>query len=78
MQGKDHALSGGLAFAAVAPLLHVTPARPRRRGCPDGWRRLLCDIDEPGSTISRQGGFVTRALAVAVRRISGGHRKGTH
>ena len=31
-----------------------------------------------GTTISRQGGFLTMSLAWIVHRISGGHRKGTH
>jgi hypothetical protein len=28
MLGRDHALSGALAFTAVAPLLHVTGVPP--------------------------------------------------
>ena len=69
MLGKDHALSGGLAFAAVAPLLHVTPAGLVAGVVLTAGAGLLPDLDEPGSTISRQGGFVTRCLAVVVRRV---------
>ena len=43
MLGRDHALSGALAFAGVAPMLHVTGtqlaagiARPRLRPAPSG------------------------------------------
>lgn len=78
MRGRDHALSGAVAFAAVAPVLHAT-ALPLATGTVlTAGAGLLCDIDEPGSTISRQGGFLTTGLAWIVHRISGGHRKGTH
>lgn len=78
MRGHDHALSGALAFAAVAPLLHVTGANLAAGIALTAGAGLLPDLDEPGSTIAREGGFLTMALAWVVHRVSGGHRKGTH
>jgi membrane-bound metal-dependent hydrolase YbcI (DUF457 family) len=39
---------------------------------------LACDLDQPGSRISRSYGAATWALAFAVHRLSGGHREGMH
>jgi membrane-bound metal-dependent hydrolase YbcI (DUF457 family) len=78
LQGRDHALTGAVAFAAVAPLLHLTSLSVAAGTALTAGAALLPDIDEPGSTISRQGGFLTMSLAWIVHRISGGHRKGTH
>ena len=77
MLGRDHALP--------EPCLRCRRAaasrdgrRFRRGRRPDCRRWTLADIDEPGSTISREGGFATRGLAHVARRVSGGHRKGSH
>lgn len=78
MRGTEHALSGAVAFAAAAPLLHAAPAALAAGTVLTAGAALLPDIDEPGSTISRQGGFLTMGLAWIIHRISGGHRKGTH
>jgi membrane-bound metal-dependent hydrolase YbcI (DUF457 family) len=78
VQGRDHALTGAVAFAAVAPLLHLTALSVAAGTVLTAGAALLPDIDEPGSTISRQGGFLTMSLAWIVHRVSGGHRKGTH
>ena len=78
MLGRDHALSGALAFTAVAPLLHVTGAHLAAAVVLTAGAGVLPDIDEPGSTIARTFGFLTGAFAWIVHKISGGHRKGTH
>ena len=78
MLGHDHALSGALAFAAVAPLLPVTGAHLAVAAALTAGAGVLPDLDEPGSTIARTFGFLTGAFAWIVHRISGGHRKGTH
>jgi membrane-bound metal-dependent hydrolase YbcI (DUF457 family) len=78
MLGRDHALSGALAFAAAAPLLHVTGAHLAAGIALTAGAGVLPDIDEPGSTIARTFGFLTGAFAWIVHKISGGHRKGTH
>lgn len=78
MLGRDHALSGALAFAAVAPLIHVTGMHLAAGVMLTAGAGVLPDIDEPGSTIARTFGFFTGAFAWIVHRLSGGHRKGTH
>jgi membrane-bound metal-dependent hydrolase YbcI (DUF457 family) len=78
VQGRDHALTGAVAFAGVAPLLHITALSVAAGTALSAGAALLPDIDEPGSTIARQGGFLTTGLAWVVHRVSGGHRKGTH
>ncbi len=78
MLGRDHALSGALAFTAVAPLLHVTGVHLAAGTALTAGAGVLPDLDEPGSTIARTFGFLTGAFAWIVHKISGGHRKGTH
>ena len=78
MLGRDHALSGALAFTAVAPLLHVTGVHLAAAIALTAGAGVLPDLDEPGSTIARTFGFLTGAFAWIVHKISGGHRKGTH
>jgi membrane-bound metal-dependent hydrolase YbcI (DUF457 family) len=78
MENHAHALTGAVAFAAVAPLLHPTISALAAGVVLTAGAALLPDVDEPGSTISREGGFLTMGLAVIVHKISGGHRKGTH
>ena len=78
MLGRDHALSGALAFTAVAPLLHVTGVHLAAGLALTAGAGVLPDLDEPGSTIARTFGFLTGAFAWIVHKISGGHRKGTH
>lgn len=78
MLGHDHALSGALAFAAVAPLIHVTGVHLAACTVLAAGAGVLPDIDEPGSTIARTFGFLTGAFAWIVHKLSGGHRKGTH
>jgi membrane-bound metal-dependent hydrolase YbcI (DUF457 family) len=76
--GRDHALSAALAFTALAPVLHVTGPAIAAGAVFTAGAGVLPDIDEPGSTIARQGGFLTGALSWIVHRASGGHRKLTH
>jgi membrane-bound metal-dependent hydrolase YbcI (DUF457 family) len=78
MLGHDHALSGALAFAAVAPLLPVTGTHLAVAAALTAGAGILPDLDEPGSTIARTFGFLTGAFAWIVHQLSGGHRKGTH
>lgn len=78
MLGHDHALSGALAFAAAAPLLHVTGVHLAAAVVLTAGAGVLPDVDEPGSTIARTFGFFTGAFAWVVHQVSGGHRKGTH
>jgi membrane-bound metal-dependent hydrolase YbcI (DUF457 family) len=78
MMGRDHALSGAVAFAGLAPLLHVSEAHLAAGVVLTAGAGVLPDIDHPDSTISRSFGFLTEWFAWLVDRISGGHRHGTH
>ena len=78
MLGRDHALSGAVVFAALAPSLHVTAAHLAAGVVLAAGAGVLPDIDHPDSTISRSFGFLTEWFAWMVDRISGGHRHGTH
>ena len=78
MLGHDHALSGALAFAAVAPMLPVGGTQLAVAAALTAGAGILHDLDEPGSTIARTFGFLTGTFAWIVHRLSGGHRKGTH
>lgn len=78
MLGRDHALSGALAFTGLAPLLPVTGVHLAAGIALTAGAGVLPDVDEPGSTIARTFGFLTGAFAWVVHTLSGGHRKGTH
>jgi len=78
MLGRDHALSGAVAFAAIGPLLHVTGMHLAAGVALTAGAGVLPDLDEPGSTIARTFGFLTGAFAWVIHQVSGGHRKGTH
>jgi membrane-bound metal-dependent hydrolase YbcI (DUF457 family) len=78
MMGRDHALSGAVAVAALAPELHVTVSHLAAAVILGAGAGVLPDIDHPDSTISRSFGFLTEWFAWVVDRISGGHRHGTH
>jgi membrane-bound metal-dependent hydrolase YbcI (DUF457 family) len=78
MLGRDHALSGAFAFAALGPTLHVTGAHLVAGVVLTAGAGVLPDIDHPDSTISRSFGFLTEGFARLVDLVSGGHRHGTH
>ena len=78
MLGRDHALSGAVAFAGVAPLIHVSGVHLAAGMAITAGAGVLPDFDEPGSTIARTFGFLTGAFAWLIHALSGGHRKGTH
>jgi len=78
MLGRDHALSGAFAFAALGPTLHVTGSHLAAGVLLTAGAGVLPDIDHPDSTIARCFGFLTQAFAWVVARVSGGHRHGTH
>src|SRR2546430_14560099 len=77
MLGHAHALSGALAFAAVAPLLPVSGIQLAVAATLTAGAGILPDLDEPGSTIARTFGFLTGTFAWIVHRISGGPPQGT-
>src|SRR4051812_31579494 len=81
--GRTHAVSGGLAFAASAPLLPAVGVHLGAVGLLFGvvaaaGAALLPDLDHLGSSVARALGPVSSALARVVAVASGGHRQGTH
>src|ERR1700760_2402083 len=78
MMGRDHAASGAVAFLACAPLLHIHGPALAAGAVFTAGAALAPDIDEGRSTIARQGGFVTRGLALAMRPCRVKHRTLTH
>ena len=69
MLGRDHALSGALAFAALGPSLHVTGSHLAAGVLLTAGAGTLPDIDHPDSTISREFGFLTQTFAWLVVRL---------
>jgi membrane-bound metal-dependent hydrolase YbcI (DUF457 family) len=78
MLGRDHALSGAVAAAALAPALHVGGPYLAAAVALGAGAAVLPDIDHPDSSVSRTFGFATRAFAWLTDRLTGGHRHGTH
>ncbi|MHB1973806.1 MAG: metal-dependent hydrolase [Acidimicrobiales bacterium] len=85
MLGRDHALTGACAFMALSPILHGTlhalPSTPIPIGVGavvSGAFALLPDIDEPGSTVSRKLGPLSRGVSKVTNKLAGGHRQATH
>ena len=80
MLGRDHALLGGLGYLVVAPLILHDPTWPNLGvGCVSSAAfALLPDIDEPGSTVSRKLGPISRAMSNFTNAVAGGHRQATH
>ena len=83
--GRDHALTGAVSFLALAPILHgalhefpTAPVPLGIGGVVSAAFALLPDIDEPGSTVSRKLGPLSRAVSKATNKLAGGHRQATH
>jgi membrane-bound metal-dependent hydrolase YbcI (DUF457 family) len=78
MMGRDHALSGALVFAGLAPALHVTEAHLAAGIVLCAGAGVLPDIDHQDTSVSGSFGFLTEAFSWLVAKLSGGHRHGTH
>jgi len=79
MLGHSHALSGVLAGAAAGTwALNLPPAPLALLAATTAGYALVPDLDHCGSTMAREGGFLTETFAWCVRAASGGHRHGTH
>ena len=78
MMGRDHALSGALAFAGLAPVLHVTDAHLAAGIVLCAGAGVLPDIDHQDTSVSGSFGFLTEGFSWLVAKLSGGHRHGTH
>lgn len=77
--GRTHALAGAVTGAAAGlyvlhlPLMGTVALAGLTAGA-----AVLSDIDHPDATLAHCFGFLTKAFAWLVGKISGGHRKGTH
>lgn len=78
MEGKTHALSGAVTYAALAPLLHATPVQVAVGAVCTAGAALLPDLDHPKASATRALGPVTMGVGWVVRTLSGGHRHGSH
>jgi hypothetical protein len=80
MLGRDHALLGAVGYLAVAPLVLNNPSwETLGIGCVTSAAfALVPDIDEPGSTVSRKLGPLSRGVSKMTNRFAGGHRQATH
>lgn len=79
MKGTTHAISGVVTgLAAGSLVLHDAPAPLALLTGLTAAYALAPDLDACHATEARSLGFVTEALAWCVRKISGGHRHGTH
>jgi membrane-bound metal-dependent hydrolase YbcI (DUF457 family) len=79
MLGRSHALSAGVAYAALGTYVwHPTlPYLATGTAVAIG-AGVVSDSDTRGSCVARSFGWVTEALAWVVGKISGGHREYTH
>lgn len=78
MLGRDHALTGAVVFAALAPALHMPLAELPAGVVLGAGAGVLPDMDHPDSTIADSFGFITEAFSRFTNKVSGGHRHGTH
>lgn len=78
MMGRSHALTGvaagiGATYVTVVPVPAAIVGTVFCAGA-----ALVPDIDHHNSTITKTFGPITAVLSWVVRKISGGHRYGTH
>ncbi|MBO0806322.1 MAG: metal-dependent hydrolase [Nocardiopsaceae bacterium] len=78
MLGRDHALTGAVVFAALAPTLHMPVSDLPAGVVLAAGAGVLPDIDHHDSTIASSFGFLTEGFSRVINAISGGHRHGTH
>ena len=76
--GRTHALSGAVAYLALVPLLHASAVQAAVGAVCTAGAALLPDLDHPQATATHTLGPVTRVLGWVVRRLAGGHRRGSH
>ena len=78
--GASQAMFGNTTpFISMLPMLSLKTVVVASSFIACGLAALLPDIDEPNSKISHLMGFVGRwIISPIIRRLSGGHREGTH
>ena len=79
MEGHTHAISGLVAGAAAGEfVLHLPLAGVAALSALTAGWATWNDLDSCGSCAARSLGFASKAVAVVVRKLSGGHRHLTH
>jgi membrane-bound metal-dependent hydrolase YbcI (DUF457 family) len=84
MVAKSHMIVGASTFIVAAPLVESLAAAPGSTqelavgALVAGGAALLPDIDTPHSAVSGTFGVASRALALIVGLVFGGHRRGSH
>lgn len=77
--GRTHCLSGAVLGAAWAEYVaHLSATGTIEIAGLTAGAAVLLDLDHPKATLAQSFGFLTKAFAWTVGRISGGHRHGTH
>ena len=79
MMGKAHAATGLAVGADVGLLVFgVHPPTWMIASVATCGAAILPDIDEPGSSVAHEFGFISHGFSWIVNKLSGGHRKLTH
>jgi membrane-bound metal-dependent hydrolase YbcI (DUF457 family) len=77
--GHVHALSGAVTGAAAGEFaLHLPPAGLAAFAGLTACFATFPDLDSKGSCPARGLGFISKAVAIAIAKLSGGHRHLTH
>jgi membrane-bound metal-dependent hydrolase YbcI (DUF457 family) len=77
--GHTHALTGLVTgLAAGEFVLHLPLPQTAGLALLTAGAAVLPDVDHPDSTLAHSFGFLTRAVAEIIGKVSGGHRHGTH
>jgi len=78
-EGYSHALAGAVAGAAASLyVLHLPLPQTAALTALSAGAGILPDLDHPSATLAHTFGFLTKAVAEIVGKVSGGHRHGTH
>lgn len=85
MLGYSHAMSGAVAWLAIAPAateaLGMAPLNEYELiagTIATAGAALIPDLDHPQATIAHTFGFVSKGIAKVTALLAGGHRQGTH
>lgn len=85
MLGYSHAMSGAVAWLAVAPVateaLGMAPLNEYELiagTIATAGAALIPDLDHPQATIAHTFGFISKSISKVTALLAGGHRQGTH
>lgn len=78
MLGHSHAWSGLATGTAAGIVMHAHPEVTATLAGLTACFALVPDLDSVGSCAGRSLGFASSAVAHVVRKVSGGHRHGSH